>query len=629
MRTITLPLAIACCALSAHAQQSPADWIRSRFSDLQAVDMRTVLQEGRAAGFAGSPAETLAFKRTFNQLRGKDRRAAPLHRRFELEAPAPAATGLDVVATETEFNDSWRWADVMGANPTAQGTIASGSDVDCWRFVSTGGYHAISVSALAGPSPIGDPVLTIRNGNGAVVAFVDGPQTGAASLGIYLPAGTFHAEVSCFGGNTGGDYLLSVAAAPVNLVPLGATGAAGTTQVSGSPSPRDIFTFSVPQGRLVMRVLAPGRDSLLLLQRSDGGLLFFNDDSTAGGLNAAADIDLPAGSYHAYVFDGMGQSYPFTLSFQHTPTTLPDVVTSPSITRTLTGDECLRLYRIGCTTPRLVDMQTGNGTATPIGDTIMSLYDPDLDFVCDVDDDNALNPARGYYSRIRIALPASSCYVAVAPYPAATGGYTLTTNASGAFANTGTARFGTNALSFAGFGTINSYALDNATPVSVRFRANNYFYAVLGPGGQLADCWYGTGDYPQAGELPNGTSQVLTWDRYDYAGSISVSILPALGVEGTQLVSRGKAGDAVMLLASFQEVPGVNLGIGDSGFFCLPVGSGSLFTVGLGILPASGQQNWLTVPSGSYGITFQSGDIHTGANWNPGPAGTWRNLFRL
>ncbi len=72
MRAIPLALAIACCALSAHAQQSPADWIRSRFPDLQRVDMRTILQEGRAAGFAGSPAETLAFKRTFNQLRGKE-----------------------------------------------------------------------------------------------------------------------------------------------------------------------------------------------------------------------------------------------------------------------------------------------------------------------------------------------------------------------------------------------------------------------------------------------------------------------------------------------------------------------------------------------------------------------------
>lgn len=629
MRAIPLALAIACCALSAHAQQSPADWIRSRFPDLQRVDMRTILQEGRAAGFAGSPAETLAFKRTFNQLRGKDRRAMPLHRRFELEAPVVAAPGLDVFATETEFNDSWRWADVMGANTTAQGTIAAGSDVDSWRFVSTGAYHVISASALAGANPIGDPVLTIRNANGAVVAFVDGVQTAPASLGLYLPPGTFHAEVSSFGGNTGGDYQLSIAAAPVNLVPLTASGGAGSTLASGSPSTRDVFTFTVPEGRLVLRVNAPGRDSLLLLQRSDGGLLFVNDDSTAAGLNAAADIDLPAGTYTAYVFDASGQGYPFTLSYQHTPGTFADVVTTPAVTSLLTGDECLRMYRVACTTPRLVDMQTGNGTTTPIGDTILSLYDSDLDFVCDVDDDNALSPARGYYSRIRISLPASTCFVAVAPYPAATGGYTLTTNAAGAFANTGTARFGTNALAFAGFGTVNSYALDNVTPVSVRYRANNYFYAVLGPGGQLADCWYGTGDYPQAGELPTGTSQLLTWDRYDYVGPISVTVLPSLAVEGTQLVSRGKAGDAVMLLASFQQVPGVNLGIGDSGFFCLPVGSAGLFTVGLSILPATGLQSWLTVPAGSYGIVFQSGDIHTGASWNPGPAGTWRNVLRL
>ncbi|MEY4675051.1 MAG: hypothetical protein RL148_2835, partial [Planctomycetota bacterium] len=542
---------------------------------------------------------------------------------------AHAQPGVDLVATETEFNDSWRWADTMGSNTTAQGTIAAGSDVDSWRFVSTGGYHALSVSALAGATPIGNPVLTLRNANGAVVAFQDGPQTSPAAIGLYLPPGTYHADVSSFGGNTGGDYLLSISSAPVNLVPLSGTGAAGTTQGSGSPTARDVFTFTVPEGRLQLRVNAPGRDSLLLLQRSDGALLFVNDDSTVAGLNAAADIDLPAGTYHAYVVDALGQSYPFTLSFQHTAGTFADVVATPAVTALLTGDECLRMYRVGCTTPRLVDMQTGNGTATPIGDTILSLYDPDLDFVCDVDDDNALNQARGYYSRIRISLPASSCLVAVAPYPAATGGYTLSTNASGTFANTGTARFGTNALAFAGFGTVNSYSIDNVTPVSVRYRADNYWYAVMGPGGQLADCWYGTGDYPQSGELPTGTSRVLTWDRYDYAGPISVTVLPSLAVESNQLVSRGKAGDAVMLLGSFQTVPGVNLGIGDSGFFCLPVGSPGLLTVGLAVLPATGQHNWLTVPPGSFGFAFQSGDIHTGASWNPGPAGTWRNVLRL
>lgn len=629
MRILPLAVAVACCAITARAQHSHADWIRSRFADLQSVTMGTVLAEARAAGLAGSASETLAFKRVFNQLRGKDRRAMPLHRRFELEEPGFTVPGADLVATETEFNDSWRWADAMGSNTIAQGTIAAGSDVDSWRFVSTGAYHAISVSARSGSSPIGDPVLTIRNAAGSVVAFQDGPQSGPAAVGIYLPPGTFHAEVSSFGGTTGGDYELSIAAAPVNLLPLSGTGGAGSTQATGSPAARDVFTFTVPEGRLVLRVNAPGRDSLLLLQRSDGGLLFVNDDSTAGGLNAAADIDLPAGTYTAYVFDAQGQGYPYTLSYQHTPGTFADVVTTPSVTALLTGDECLRMYRIACATPRLVDMQTGNGTATPIGDTILSLYDPDLDFVCDVDDDNALSPARGYYSRIRISLPASSCFVAVAPYPAATGGFTLTTSANGAFANAGTARFGTNALAFAGFGSVNTYALDNVTPVSVRYRANNYFYAVLGPGGQLADCWYGTGDYPQAGELPTGTSQLLTWDRYDYVGPISVTVLPALAVEGNQLVSRGKAGDAVMLLGSFQQVPGVNLGIGDSGLFCLPLGSPSLLTVGLSILPASGLASWLTVPAQFYGFTFQSGDIHTGVNWNPGPAGTWRNVMRL
>ncbi|MEY3161212.1 MAG: hypothetical protein RIT25_1203, partial [Planctomycetota bacterium] len=100
MRAVPLALAIACCALSAHAQQSPADWIRSRFPDLQRVDMRTVLQEGRAAGFAGSPAETLAFTRTVPPRRGTDRRAMPWPRRGDREGPVVAAPGLAVFATE-------------------------------------------------------------------------------------------------------------------------------------------------------------------------------------------------------------------------------------------------------------------------------------------------------------------------------------------------------------------------------------------------------------------------------------------------------------------------------------------------------------------------------------------------
>lgn len=615
---------------------SSAAWFQARYPDLQRVDVQTVVEDAKLAGVTAGSAAMLAVKRQFHAQRGKDRRAEPQFRRVDFPGIdiQPPAIGVDAAA-EHENNDGWQYADRMMGEVFAAGECAGLNDVDSWQFESVGGFYSIAVTG-SGLAPIADSLLYVRNHKGDPVAFNDNAGTSLLSqVHVYLPAGTYYADVAGYNGTGGGGYELMVDHDPVQIVDLNAAPqATALTQVPLGGVAHDVFRFDlVGDSQVDFVVDSLGNDTMLVLQRGDGVIVFSNDDSFAGVFDAALDVDLPAGTYYVYVsdVDGIG-GVSFDVSYAATPVTLPDIVSLGNMTGVLWGDESLRMARIDLTAgPQHVDLMTSDGPFDPVMDTVLTLFDRDLDYLLDVDDDDpfgTFDPTRGNYSRIAMSLPAGVYYAAVAPYTFAFGDVTLTATTNTYFPD-GAATFGPFTGNMLGFGDVSTYLLENYSQVSTRVTGDDFYFGLMDENGELMSCTKCAPQQPQAGEFQRGVGTMFFWDRYDFSALVPVNLQPALYMDA-EVTSRSKEGDLVFLFAAFGlPTPGFNFGVGDRGMLCLPMGV-YLVTFDVQTAPPGGVLTWPGLPTGTNGyLQLQLGDAHTAAGWNggiPAPA-TWRNVL--
>ncbi len=604
---------------------SARDWIQAHYPDLRVASMQSVLTEAIHSGFVVTPEQKVALKTAYQQLLAKGRSATPT---WKTPVQGQVKGSRPFLATDNAFehesNDGWQYADEM-TGQVATGSVLAANDVDSWRFVApTSAFYTFEVQPT-GVNPIADSWLTLRNHKGDPIANDDNGNGLLSRINIYLPAGTYYLDVTGYNGTGGGEYNLVAQSDAVNLVPLGVAGATGTTQIPVGGFAHNVFTFTVPEGRVNMAVTSPGNDTAMVVQRADGMVYFSNDDSSVGGIDAAADIDLPAGTYSAYVWDITGGAgVPFTLSFAATPGALPDLVAAIQTISSVAGDESLRLGHVHLASPARIDVMTEDGPSTPVGDTIMTLFDRDLDYVCDVDDDDSFSPTRGAYSRIAMNLPAGEYFIGVNGYIGLAGDFTVTAVSSAQLPN-GVATFGDTFTTIPGFGEIATYTLSNLTPASLQVRASDFWFGILGPDGELASNTRCASWQPQGGELPAGDCTVFVWDRFNYTGPLTCTILPPLYIDATNtLLSRGKEADSVFLFANFTGFSAPFSFADVRGNFCLPFDS-LLMTVGDRFAQADGMASWGTIPVGLTGVQLQSGDLHNGF-FAPIPAiGTWRN----
>lgn len=609
---------------------SVGTWLQSQYPQLRTQSTKWVVDQATMAGVVSTPQQVLQLKTQLRAMQGKDRRSKPL---WLDPADAPQTGGLPVVSLDNVFehesNDGWQWADDM------QGQVASGdctvvNDVDDWKYVAAqDGFYTFEVVA-AGAAPIADSWLVVRNHKGDPIAVDDNGAGTLSRINVYLPAGTYYLEVSGYLGTGGGTYDLVATrdAATVHALADGAT-LAGTTQLPASASTHDVYAFTVGNSRIDMQIASAG-DTSLVIQRADGVVVFSNRDSQIGGLNAAADIDLPAGSYYAYVAEELGGSgLAYTVSLNTTPVVFGDLPTDVFASGDLRGPESMRLARIELTTETHLDMSTSDGLVLPIGDTNLALLDRDLDYLLDVEDADPFGPTV-YYSRVAVSLPAGVYWAAVTPWVTASGSYTLSC-VSSPYSPTGTAVLGDMTTIIPGFGDVGTYLVDNCSQASVQVRGTDFYFGILGPDGELASCTRCGVLQPQAGELPRGTSTVFVWDRFDYSAAMTTSVIPPLhlAADGVTVTSRAKEGDETWLFANFTGLTGgLNFGAGDLGFFCLPTDS-LLLTLGSRIAPADGLNGWFTLPIGFTGVQLQSGDLHNNVTWTPPGWATWRNVFEF
>lgn len=621
-----------------------AAWIQQRFPDLTKVTAPALVQAAQRAGIATTPAELLALKRAFGSLRerkGSEVCVAPVLLDM-MSGPVPAPGIADQVATEVEFNDGVHYADPIGGNAVATGDCRLSNDVDYWSIVGAGDFVTAEV-APTGTFPITDSILGLRTRTGQLMAFNDDVAPGFMSrVAAYLPPGLFHLEVAGWNSTSGGQYNLNITRAPVTLQTLQpGSGNNGTTAAAASA--QTVWQFTLAGDALVdIQVASTTGDLALSIQRSDGRVWFMNDDSGRGGLNPGADIDLPAGTYFLHVLDNGGTGgLPYTITYAATPFAMPELCSAGSggVTGTILGKETRRLYRLG-STRETIDLLTGPGPLGPVGDTILHLFDADLNYLCDVDDYDPTNSSN-YYARITMGLPQGIYYVGVRGYDISIGDFTLVATCGAPFPTPATARYGRNTLNVPGNGGVQLSNLEVCSPNVVRLDSNggfaSSFYGFMDSAGRSLGVfeWSGPGvRQGQAGRarsretstvVPRGTVHVLSWYRFQAGTTMSLDILPPLSCETGSLVSRGKAGDLAFLFGAFAPAPGINFGV-EEGFFCLPFPSTSLLTLGLQFLPASGNVTWFPCPTQSYGVFVQQGDLYQ----TPTPLlGAWRNRLPL
>lgn len=620
-----------------HGQDAPQAWLSAQYPNLQKVAMSTILQDATAAGLVGTPQQALQLKRQVRQLRGKDRSARPLFKHLEFVGVEIARGEDGVLAVEHETNDGWRYADAMVGSTVAAGDCSGLNDVDSWQFESTGGFYTVTVSA-AGATPIADSILYVRNAKGDPLAFNDNAVGSLSQVHMFLPAGTYYADVAGFGGAGGGTYELSVQSAAVDVIDLDALAGvgAGVTQPPLSATAHNVFQFTLAgDSHSLVRVASGGQDTVLTVQRDDGMIHFVNDDSFLGGLDATADVELPAGTYYLYVSEiaGLG-GVPYSITQVNTALAMPEMCVAGIVTNAIDGDETVRLVRVDLAAPQNLDIATSDNLPSPIGDTVMTLLDRNLDFICDVDDDDPFDVqglGRQNYSRIAMALPAGTYYVAVTAYPGAFGAYTLAANC-GDYAPTGAGNFQAMPGELLGFGDIATYPLENCSDATTRMLGDDFFYGLLGPDGELASCTLGSPGTPQAGEVPAGTSTIFIWDRYDFNGPLTTNLTPPLYLDAGAVTSRSKEGDLIFLFAEWGPPnAGFNFGVGDRGLLCLPTGPG-LITFDVQVAPADGLNTWWTPPAAlPIELSLQTGDAHLSTGWNAGVPAliTWRNVVVL
>lgn len=625
-----------------------AAWLQQRYPDFARANAADAVDAARRQGLLADPAAQPALKRTFQALRERKHGGGggrPLLRDFPLGAPLPAGpVGLDNLVNEVEYNNGPEFATPLVVATPGRGDNSASNDIDVYSFVSTGEFVTAEIQPQ-GASPIIDSMLGVKNQNGQLMAFSEdiSATNFLSRVSVYLPAGVYYAEVGPWDSTGGGGYDLAFQRDPVLLTPL----AVGTNNgAAASPgSTQTVWTFTLAQDAtigIVVTASGIGSDLQLTVQLADGRIFFVNDDASGGGTDPAADLDLPAGSYTVHVNDLAGGATPYSLVYSVTPTVLADLGSGAVQNGSVTGPESRRLYRLTNAAAGDIDLQTAGGP-TPVGDTILYLFDSDLDYLCDADDANAANP-NDYYSRLQIGLPAGAYYVAARGWNTSAGDYTLAPFVGGPFPAVGAVQYGRTNVTVAGGGRVALATIDVCSGNSVRLDSvgglagtlYNFMTASgqslgvmewshdstrIGPGGRMRT-------RPTVGYLPRGTHWALTWHRFEQSSTnMFLDVLPPLHCEGTSLVGHGKAGDLAFLFGDFTPGAGVPFaGFGVDGWFCLPFGSPTVQTIGLGFYPASGAISWLTCPATPYGAYLQHGDLFA----VPGSfLGAWRDRRRL
>ena len=349
--------------------------------------------------------------RTAKADRKLERRwARPVHANTVGGVPTPGP----LTAAEVEHNDTVGWADSFGGQSDYDGDIAFSGDLDVVKLQLSADSHVVFDVSQTGGLPIADATLLIQDAAGQLVAYNDDRPAGLMPLiDIPLPAGTYYCEIAGYGTNTG-TYKLTTTVLPTAFaianpgVPVN-----GTVPVGGEVA---FLLPVVANARVTVSVSANGgQDLYLACLRGTGAVHRFVDD-TGAGFDPGIETHLVAGLYVLVFGDNNGVGGAFTFHVTATFGLAPGVVCGGAANGNTIDDRSLELFTLNVATPSTIDLLVGPSGGTPMTDSILTVYDRNLNTILWNDDTS------GLYSRMNIPLPAGQYFVGVEAYSAASAG---------------------------------------------------------------------------------------------------------------------------------------------------------------------------------------------------------------
>lgn len=468
--------------------------------------------------------------------------------RQRLARPTFATTrGSGVVGplavTEVERNDTLGYADVLAGQPDYDGDIAVAGDIDWVRYdVNTSGVVTFDVSPL-GASPIADATLTLVDAQGQFVAFNDDrPATLYPLLVLPLQAGTYYAGIEGFGGTTTGGYKLTVTNAPTSFPPATLNGStSGNVPSNGETS--YLLLLNQPSAVRLGITANGGMDMYCALQRPSGAVHRFVDDGVTGSPDPSLDVHLPSGVYMLTFGDFNGVGGAFTFNTTVTAAPVPALACGATVNGTVAGTEGQNLYSMVLVADSNVNLSVAFSGTPLMTDSILYVYDRDLNTITYNDDNNNV-----LSSLVTLSLPSGQYYVGVESFGNTSAGAYSLTNTCVAFAST-TGRFGRNSGTLAGADHL-AFAVDLGTPTPVEMLC--VIPPVLFPMTSILDesgaClgFSDFGEFQRIGHRASGSRGFFTVrDFFNQAGTFDVDIESSMFFQGATkgtLTMQDKAG---------------------------------------------------------------------------------------
>ncbi|MEE9128114.1 MAG: hypothetical protein V3U11_13340, partial [Planctomycetota bacterium] len=539
--------------------RSPEDlqaWIVKHFQDRDTVSLRSALDEARHIGWIKTAADQKLLKRQFRTItkkRGRSPRFLDLAKTPVVAPSTGASTGPLAASTEKEYNDSEGYANAIGTlttvNKTITGALAAKA-VDSFAVtMAVDGILQVS-AAITGTAP----AVEVTSADGDEIWGMAWSKT--PPLNVQVPRGRYFVRLYQPLGSSTYSLSLSMKAQTVPALPLGKQ-----TQVSLSQNLR-VFRVVLPQdGRVTLKLSSTGAaDTRLWLLNSSWRYMYDVDDAGSAGKDAGLNALLPKGTYYVYLESNAATTTKITTTFNSA--SIPLLATTAINGKIPLGEEDFDLYRIVVGSSQMTLAIRGTG-ATAIQDSYLFVYDRNMGFALESDDENAGNST---LSSISATMPPGRYYAASTGYYDK-GDYTI--SRSKGTGSTVTARAGTNLTTITTKDTAATLKFSLLTPSRIEFDivektlSDAEIFVIDAKTGlsvgweddafDAASCNFGT-------HLPAGEYFLIVKDWDGGVGSVDVRIIPPLQLWGATntVMARGHEGNPLFLIISTKQAAASN-----------------------------------------------------------------------
>ncbi|MCA8970998.1 MAG: hypothetical protein KDC95_14495 [Planctomycetes bacterium] len=609
-RTLALSCSLGLLTTTLSAQSFDfRSYIHKTWSDTSALSAHKFLERAAADGLLKSNSDRHRAKAAWSDVVLGGRRMRFAQRVRATKAMDPIVSPLAAAVPEREYNGSIGFADdgvaLTPAGIQFTGAIGATGEIDSFKFKTVVDGTVTITMQGQGSTPLQRGDFALFNERGHLIYFGESTTTTPATLSLDVPAGTYYIVAEGVGT---GSYGINVAFAIKTITALPLSGSINPTL---SPA-LSMFKFVLPSDGTYSITINGGAniDSILVLHSSMLSYMFDVDDaSTSANYDAGLKARLPGGTYYV-MLTTYGNTGPVALTTSFTAGAVPVLSCNASVSGTIPGgQEDFDAYRVVVSpTQDLTLSVMPRGTAQPIGDPYLFVYDRECNEITESDDDyNFVGSICGG------TLPTGTYYAASTGYWDY-GDYTIASKCQ-ASATTKTYPGTTTGGSLPAIDTHTTFLVEVGTPAGLEFQVNENTLPDAQIGivdaatglswGYNDDSWFGNAGAEVDGRLAKGNFHAIVKEYAGDSGTFDLTInAPMFRAQTTNLLrGLGKNGDFAILILSTNTTSGLAIPP-FGGFLELDLTTG--FVVGPVAIPGIGELNYGFAFPPNSGVALQS-----------------------